>query len=227
MSTSAVALLCAASGAGVGVGSRLLLASLRRGTTVRPGPIEAASAAVGGSAAALTWPDGPWPLALWIGLLAVPLTAVDVRHHRLPDALTLPAVPLTVAICAVDREWASGSGDLGRAVVAGLVVGGLFLLLTIVHPAAMGRGDAKLAFTIGVALGYLGWPAVLVGLFGGFLAGSLVGLAGVVTRRAGLRSAIPFGPALLLGCWLVISVPGLLDRFSPGTAGASAASAAP
>ena len=214
MSVPAAALLCAVLGAIAGAGARGLLGRLRRGTVVRPGPLEVASALISGLGAALTGDGGPWPLVLWIGLLAVPLTAVDLRHHRLPDAITLPAVPITLAVCVADTLWGSG-GSVARAALAGAVVGGLFLTLTTVAPAAMGRGDAKLAFTLGIALGQLSWAAVLVGLFAGFLAGSLAGLGGLVTRRIGLRSAMPFGPALLLGCWCVLAVPPVLRWFSP------------
>ncbi len=207
--------VAAALGGLAGYASRRLLARLRRGSVVRPGPLEAASALITAVGAALTVPDGPWPVVLWIGVLAVPLAAVDLRHHRLPDALTLPAVPLTVLVCTADRGWGSGDGSIGRAVLAGAVVGGAFLLLATALPAAMGRGDAKLAFSLGVALGYLSWSAVLVGLFAGFLAGSLAGVVGLVTRRLALRSALPFGPALLLGCWLVLVVPGLATLPGP------------
>ncbi|WP_111765206.1 prepilin peptidase [Nakamurella deserti] len=226
MSSWLVPALCALGGAAAGAASRVLLGRLRRGTVVRPGPLEVASALLAGLGGASSFPDGPWPLVLWVGVLAVPLAAVDLRHHRLPDALTLPAVPLTLVVCAIDRWWGGGTGDLGRAAVAGAAVGGLFLLLATLRPDAMGRGDAKLAFGLGIALGYVSWPAVLLGMFGGFLAGSLVGLAGVVTRRFGLRSAIAFGPALLLGCWVVLAVPSLPAWFS-GTAGASAAAGWP
>jgi leader peptidase (prepilin peptidase)/N-methyltransferase len=226
MSVWLVAVPCALCGVLAGAASRMLLGRLRRGSVVRPGPLEAASGLVAGLGAASSFADGPWPLVLWIGVLAVPLAAVDLRHHRLPDALTLPAVPLTLAVCVFDRWWGTGIGEPGRAAIAGAVVGGLFLLLATLLPAAMGRGDAKLAFSIGIALGYVSWPAVILGLFIGFLAGSLVGLAGVVTRRFGLRSAIAFGPALLLGCWLVLAVPSLPVWFS-GTAGASAAAGGP
>ena len=105
------------------------------------------------------------------------------------------------------------------------MVGGLFLALVTVAPAAMGRGDAKLAFTLGIALGYLSWAAVLVGLFAGFLAGSLVGLA-ARDPAGGLRSAIPFGPALLLGCWLVLAVPPVTALGSARSCAASVATVA-
>lgn len=222
-----LAVSAAVVGALLGAVSRVLLGRLRRGTVVRPGPLEAASALITAVGLTLSWPSGPWLMVCWIGVLAVPLSAVDVAHHRLPDAMTLPAIPLTLVVAGVSDLVGAGPGSVIRSAVAGLVVGGLFLALAILVPAAMGRGDAKLAFSIGAALGYLSWPAVLLGVFLAFAIGSVVGLAGVVTRRFGLRSAMAFGPALLAGCWLVLAVPGLLGWFSVGTAAVSAASGAP
>ncbi len=43
-----------------------------------------------------------------------------------------------------------------------------------------------------------------------FVLGAVVALLGMLTRRLGLGSAIPFGPFLLAGCWLVLAVPGLV-----------------
>lgn len=71
----------------------------------------------------------------------------------------------------------------------------------------MGGGDAKLAFTVGIALGSISWAALLVGTFAAFVLGALAGLVGLATRRLGRRSSIAFGPAMLLGCWLVLAVP--------------------
>ena len=85
MSVWLIAVLCALGGVLAGAASRVLLGRLRRGTVVRPGPLEAASGIVAGLGAASSVADGPWPLVLWIGVLAVPLAAVDLRHHRLPE----------------------------------------------------------------------------------------------------------------------------------------------
>jgi leader peptidase (prepilin peptidase) / N-methyltransferase len=49
---------------------------------------------------------------------------------------------------------------------------------------------------------------VLVGTFTGFLMGGLAGGALLVVRRAGRRSAIPFGPAMLAGALLALFVAG-------------------
>lgn len=200
---------------GVAVGglARRWLGTLKRGARVAPGWIEVPSALVSGLGVAMTFPAGPWLLVLWIGLLGVPLTAVDLAHHRLPDAMTLPAVPLTLLIAVLDG-WLTGGGSAARAVAAGFVVGTVFFALALTVPRAMGRGDAKLSVGIGIALGYLSWTAVVVGVFLAFVIGSLIGLAGMLTRRLTLTSSIAFGPALLIGCWLTLVVPAGLQAVS-------------
>jgi leader peptidase (prepilin peptidase)/N-methyltransferase len=93
--------------------------------------------------------------------------------------------------------------------VGGVILGGIFYLLAAMAPRTMGRGDAKLGISIGIALSYLSWVALLVGTFLAFVLGAVVGLVGVLSRRMTLKSALPFGPCLLLGCWLTLAIPSL------------------
>jgi leader peptidase (prepilin peptidase)/N-methyltransferase len=66
----------------------------------------------------------------------------------------------------------------------------------------MGGGDVKLAGVVGVMLGFAGWDAVALGLFAGFLGGGLYSVVLLVRRRADRRTAVPFGPWMLLGAWV-------------------------
>jgi leader peptidase (prepilin peptidase)/N-methyltransferase len=90
------------------------------------------------------------------------------------------------------------------------VVGGaaamfaFYFLLAFVYPSGMGFGDVKLAGVLGMYLGFLGWTEVLVGTFAGFLVGGAVGAVLVVTRGAGRKSMIPFGPSMLVGAWIAV-----------------------
>ena len=68
----------------------------------------------------------------------------------------------------------------------------------------MGFGDVKLAGLLGLYLGWLGWIELAVGAFAAFLFGGLVGLALLVTGRAGRKSHLPFGPFMLVGALLAI-----------------------
>ncbi|MEL4152773.1 hypothetical protein MTQ22_05460 [Corynebacterium bovis] len=54
-----------------------------------------------------------WTVAGWAGALvwSVALVVVDVRSLRLPDALTLPAVPVAVVLAVVTgHPWAVAGG---------------------------------------------------------------------------------------------------------------------
>jgi leader peptidase (prepilin peptidase)/N-methyltransferase len=204
-------------GLAVGALGRRWLATLRRGAVIGPGRLEAASALTSASSVFLSWDDGRWPLVLWIGVLMVPLAAVDLVHHRLPDAITLPAIPITlVAVLATtvtaDLPVVSSDGGVSGALLGGLVLGGLFHLLVLLSPRSMGAGDAKLAYSVGIALGSVSWAALLTGTFAAFVLGAIAGIVGLATRRVGLRSSIAFGPAMLLGCWLVLALPALAAR---------------
>lgn len=191
-------------GAGGGAGIRWLLARLRRGTVVRPGPLEAITAVVTALGVAISWPGPLVPLVLWCGLLGVACGAVDVRHHRLPDALTLPAIPVTIVIVAATCWVAPVSGSIARALIAGVLVGGLFAVPALLAPGAMGWGDVKLSVSIGVAAGMVGWDTVLIAIFLGFVTAAVVALGGITTGRWTTRTALPFGPFLLFGSWAAL-----------------------
>ena len=49
----------------------------------------------------------------------------------------------------------------GRGLIAGVVAFAIFFLLHMVSPRSMGFGDVKLAFVLGLSLGWLGWGEVL------------------------------------------------------------------
>jgi leader peptidase (prepilin peptidase)/N-methyltransferase len=82
----------------------------------------------------------------------------------------------------------------------------LYFAIAFAYPGGMGFGDVKLAGLLGLYLGWLGWSSVLVGAFAGFLLGGLTGVALLLTRRAGRKSAIPFGPYMLAGAMLALFV---------------------
>ena len=172
------------------------------------------------------------PLAFWFVLLAcayfavmaVRLTVIDVRHHRLPDRIVFPSYAVAgalllgaVASHAVAGATAAASvpdGDAGLFGVPGLrvVAGGaalwlFYFLLRALYPPGMGFGDVKLAGVLGMYLGFLGWPHVLAGTFAAFLLGGLWSLFLLVSRRGTLKSDIPFGPFMLAGTAVAMMVP--------------------
>jgi len=157
----------------------------------------------GASVAVLLVPD----LALapaWIALawIAAPIVRTDLSRHRIPDLLNVAAVGAGAVLLLVPLK-----GDAyGRAWLAALAVTAAMLALALIGPSGLGMGDVKLAPALGLYLGYLGWNAVLVGIVAGFVLGALAALVVLIRDAArrrplagALRTALPFGPFLLLG----------------------------
>ncbi|MGW0882139.1 prepilin peptidase [Streptomyces sp. NPDC002671] len=154
--------------------------------------------------AALAAATGVRPeLAVWLLLapVGVLLAAVDFRVQRLPDPLTLPLAAAALALLGLAALLPAHAGHWLTALYGALALGGGYYVLYRLNPAGMGFGDVKLALGTGAALGWYGWPTVLLGAFLGFLLGALYGAALVLARRAGRRTAIPFGPFLLAGAF--------------------------
>jgi leader peptidase (prepilin peptidase)/N-methyltransferase len=167
-------------------------------------PASAAGALLCAGLAAAT---GAHPeLAVWLLLVPVGLTLalVDVRVFRLPDVLTLPALGGTALLLGGAALLPSHAGSWTRALLGGAALGALHLLLFLVNPAGMGFGDVKLAPTLGLALGWYGWPVLVRGTLVSFACGALFGLVLLLSGRATRKTPIPFGPFMLLGTALAL-----------------------
>ncbi|MDQ1017153.1 prepilin peptidase [Streptomyces afghaniensis] len=168
----------------------------------RATPLVIATALVCAALAAVTGtrPElGVWLLLAPVGVL---LTAVDFRVRRLPDPLTLPFAAAALALLGLTALVPEHAGEWTTALLGSLALGGGYFVLFLINPAGMGFGDVKLALGAGAVLGWYGWPTVMLGTFAGFLLGALYGGALVVARRAGRKTAIPFGPFLISGALL-------------------------
>lgn len=131
-------------------------------------------------------------LPLILVTLLVPVAAIDLEHRIIPNVLVGPAALLAVGVAlAVDP------GSLPERLIAGLAAGGFLLVAALAYPSGMGMGDVKLAAVMGLFLGRVVGPAMLVAL----LAGTVVGMAVMARKgvREGRKTAVPFGPFLALG----------------------------
>ena len=203
------ALCGVAVGAAVGWGIRWLLAVLRRGAVLRAGVAEAICALVTGVGVGLAWGSPLVALVLWAGWLGVALGAVDIRHHRLPDALTLPAIPITMLVVGFTEWVRPESGSVVTALVVATVLSLLFLLLAVVAPSGMGQGDVKLVPSLALMTGFVSIAAAVVSALAAFVLGAGWAVVGLASRRMTMTTAILLGPFLLAGCWLVLVFPEL------------------
>lgn len=159
-----------------------------------------------------------WWLALiaylWLAGAGIALTAIDIELKRLPDPIVLPSVAVLVGLLSVAAALNGDWAQLFTVIGAAAALFAAYLLIVLVYPAGLGGGDVKLAPLVGAATGYLGWAAVAVGAFAGFLIGALIGLALVAARRGGRKTAFPFGPSMLAGAWIgVIWGPSIMDAY--------------
>jgi leader peptidase (prepilin peptidase)/N-methyltransferase len=148
--------------------------------------------------------DPVLPAYLYLAAVGMALALIDLDCKRLPDVLTLPSYPVAAALLTAAAVVGSGSGELGRALLGGAAMFVLYFALCFAYPAGMGFGDVKLAGVLGMYTAWLGWGAWVVGLFAGFLLGALFGIALIATRRGGRKTAVPFGPFMLLGVLVAV-----------------------
>ena len=176
----------------------------------RIGPYPLAAEAAAGLALAVAAARATSALELaalaWLALIAVPLAFIDIAVHRLPDLLTATAFAGTLALLTAAALTAHQPGHLARAAIGAAALACFYLVLCLIRPGEMGLGDAKLAATIGLALGWTSWQALIVGTFAGFALAAVYGGVLLAVHRATRTSQLPLGPFILLGALAAITV---------------------
>jgi leader peptidase (prepilin peptidase)/N-methyltransferase len=155
------------------------------------------------------WVGGARPgtaALLWFAGSALVLGATDLAAHRLPDVVTVPACAACTAAFGVDAAVLGTWPALLRAVLAAAIAFGVGLLGAFVSPEGLGFGDVKLLGLLGLVLGWAGWAVLMTGVFVGLLVGAGVSLVLLAARRVGWRTAIPFGPPLLVGAAVALAL---------------------
>ncbi|MFC4070703.1 prepilin peptidase [Actinoplanes subglobosus] len=163
--------------------------------------VEAGTAALFVAVAARFGLSWELPAYLYLAAVAVALTMIDLDVMRLPDKIVLPSYGVAVALLT---PVSIAAGDPGALLRGGLAALALYLLYLVLATFGMGGGDVKLAPLLGFYLGWLGWSAVAVGAFAGFLLGGLVGGVLMALKLASRKSRIPFGPYMLAGAFLAV-----------------------
>jgi leader peptidase (prepilin peptidase)/N-methyltransferase len=115
------------------------------------------------------------------------LCVFDVRERRLPNGLTLPGAVVILLAAAL-----AGRGMPALAGAAALA--GVYLLVHLVAPAAMGACDVKLAIGLGALAACFG---VEVWFLAALAAPLFTALWGVVLMPPGVHS-VPHGPSMCL-----------------------------
>ena len=145
------------------------------------------------------YPAALLPVLLYWAAIGIALTLIDLEHHRLPNAIVLPSYVVTAVLLVLASVLTGDYGRLLTALIGAVALFAFYWILARSYPGGMGFGDVKLAGSLGMLLGWLGWGALIVGGFSAFVLGGVVGLALMVGGRASRKTRIPFGPFMLLG----------------------------
>jgi leader peptidase (prepilin peptidase) / N-methyltransferase len=158
------------------------------------------------------------------------LFVTDLKYGMLYDKVTLPAILFAVlykvAVAGfytynlyyylandkvgkyfiqsglVDNFAKRSTSDLITTLLGSLGIALFFLILIIVtRGRGMGGGDLKLGVLVGLISG---WPNMLASLFLGFLTGALASIILIIAKRKTAGQTIPFGPFLILACFVVM-----------------------
>jgi leader peptidase (prepilin peptidase) / N-methyltransferase len=134
--------------------------------------------------------------AIVFSCLMLVLALIDYDHMILPDRITLPGIAVGIATQLAAPLAGLVPAVLGALLGAGILLAVWALWLVVRREEGMGLGDVKMLALVGA---FLGWTGVLVTLFFGALAGSVVGLALMRWGSLDMRSKLPFGVFLALG----------------------------
>jgi len=146
---------------------------------------------------ALALLDGPslqTLVAMLLATLLLVLSFIDLDHHLLPNAITLPGIALGLLASVLPGSPVSPLGAAAAAVggyVAFLMVAKVYESLRGIE--GLGQGDWKMTAMLG---SFLGWQKMLLTVFLASLAGTLVGLALIALRGRDGKHALPLGTFL-------------------------------
>ncbi|HET7293764.1 MAG TPA: prepilin peptidase [Vicinamibacteria bacterium] len=151
-------------------------------------------------------------MGLATGLLV--LSLVDLDHHLLPDAVTLPGIAVGCLASLVRQP----PGPLEAALSAAFGYLGMALVARAAEwhygEEALGQGDWKMIAMLGA---FLGARPMLTALFLATAVGAALGLAMIALGRGSRRMRLPLGTFLGLGGLAVLlagdALLGFYDRF--------------
>lgn len=148
---------------------------------------------------------------LLVASLLIIIFVFDLKNYIIPDGAVFSAIGIAFLYQFIASLkfanwnffgiWNMEFGIL-RPLLAGFLAAAFFLAIILISRGKwMGMGDAKLAFFMGLFLGY---PNILAALFLAFFTGAIMGVGLIILGRKKLQSEVPFGPFLIFGTFIAL-----------------------
>ena len=105
------------------------------------------------------------PVLYVFACVSIVIAFIDLDHHLILNVVLLPTLIATVLLLAVASFGIGEWTRLGRGALCALILFVFYFVLSLIWKGGMGDGDIKLAFILGLLLGWLGWPQFIIGSF--------------------------------------------------------------
>lgn len=167
--------------------------------------VEAVTALLFAGAVHFAGAEWSLPAYLWFCSVTAVLSFIDLRSRLIPDRILLPGTAVGLALLAGGAALEARLDGLPEALASGL---GYFLVLLVMNfltRGAIGMGDVKLAFLLGLFAGYNRWETAAAAGVGAFLLAGVASVLLLALRLRTRRDHIPFGPFMAAAAWAAIA----------------------
>lgn len=133
--------------------------------------------------------------SLTIASVLIVVFFADVKYMIIPDEMVVVGSVVAFVWLMLFNQ---------PAIVEHLLTSvGAFLFFLMIYLLTKGRGmgfgDVKLAFFIGLLLGFIG---TILAIYVAFLTGAFIGIILILWKKKRMKSAVPFGPFLIFGTFV-------------------------
>jgi len=150
---------------------------------------------------------------LFIASALIIIFVYDLKHYIIPDKVVYPAIIIVLGYnlfndliinnnfqFPISNFQSIFNSQFSNFLFSAFLAGGFFLAIVLLtRGKGMGGGDVKLAFLMGLILG---WPMIIISVFLSFIIGSTFGILLILAGKKKMKSMIPFGPFLILGTFI-------------------------
>ena len=150
--------------------------------------------------------DWVLPAFCVLGAGLVGLSWIDLRTKRLPRQIIYVTAAIGIPLLCIAAIARHEPRRIWMMLLGAGIALAFMMIVYVASRGGMGDGDVRLSPLLGAYLGWINPGFVAVGLFLGFLAGAMVGVAMMAIGRAGRKTAVPFGPFLALGTIVAVFV---------------------
>lgn len=161
-----------------------------------------------------SWSDfGIYLYTAALGTLLIGIFFYDLLYKEIPNVFTYPGIILSILAAVLVRVMPFSHPEMIfpglKEILYGLVIA--FVIFEgqrfLSRGKWIGLGDTILAYLMAIMLG---WKFLLIAVFAAYVLGTIFGLILIGFKKATLRSAIPFGPFLVIGTFVAIFFGGLI-----------------